>query len=541
MTISINQQVDYLWKKLGYGLTKTSPSNIKNASNESIPSPLFMPGDQIWMQSQQIPYILPAVDTLIVKVYSDDLATAIRCDADITSPLNRTWLTNLTDWIPPTVGPTYQPKVYLDDTSSTTPQTTGIQLYANGANNDDEWFFDFQSGVLHFIGTNLPAQDFTGKSIFVCGARYIGSKGFSSLPGSSFGDISIDGNTISSTTSIHLDPQSGLISANDHIISNVAYPLVPTDVATVQYVLDHTSNISANAISQGDSIVAVNDAGIGNVTVTVDGTLTSTWSSGTFTTGNVTTAGSTISSSASLIFAPSSGITSVATTGALQVSVGTTAQRPIAPAAGYVRFNLDTGVLECYNGTEWISSQATVSSQIIPGDGVTATFTLDKSSDANGIMAMINGVVQIPNVAYQITGTQITFAEPPTPVDTIEIRYIGQLVSSKSTMPNPVIVDTSNVPVSTTGSIIDMFSAVAYRTAKYCFSVNTGDGHFQTFDATVVQNGTVVSVLKSTVNTTGGTEAVTISATLSSNNVTVTATATHASTVTKVQKTYFTL
>jgi len=32
----------------------------------------------------------------------------------------------------------------------------GVQVFATGSGNDDEWFFDYQSGVLNFIGDNLP-------------------------------------------------------------------------------------------------------------------------------------------------------------------------------------------------------------------------------------------------------------------------------------------------------------------------------------------------------------------------------------------------
>ena len=39
MAISDDQKIDYLWKKLGYGASKTDINSIKGATNESIPSP----------------------------------------------------------------------------------------------------------------------------------------------------------------------------------------------------------------------------------------------------------------------------------------------------------------------------------------------------------------------------------------------------------------------------------------------------------------------------------------------------------------------
>ena len=46
-TIIDSRKVDYLWKKLGYGRSKTDVNSIKNATNESIPSPLFIRGDLV--------------------------------------------------------------------------------------------------------------------------------------------------------------------------------------------------------------------------------------------------------------------------------------------------------------------------------------------------------------------------------------------------------------------------------------------------------------------------------------------------------------
>ena len=40
-------------------------------------------------------------------------------------------------------------------------------------------------------------------------------------------------------------------------------------------------------------------------------------------------------------------------TGGLYLPVGTTAQRPAAPATGQMRFNTTTGSVETYNGTSW--------------------------------------------------------------------------------------------------------------------------------------------------------------------------------------------
>lgn len=531
MTISINQQVDYLWKKVGFGLTKTATSDVKNASNESIVSSPFIPGDKIWTQSSSIPSIIPASSEGVVLVYSDSNANTVRCTMDITAAVNRTWLTNLIDWVPPVVGATYQPKVYLADSLSTSPMTEGVQLYANGSDNDDEWFFDFQSGVLHFIGTNLPNQDFTGKSIFISGARYVGIKGVASSGGASFGNITIDGSTISSTNSIILAPASSNVYADGVSIIGLAYPTTANSAATVEYVTNVLGNVSTNSISQGDTIVSVNDTGTGNVAVIVDNIQVAEYTSSGATIGSIGISGSTITSTTDIV--------TVGTTGALQISVGTTAERPATPAAGFIRYNTTTNLIEYYDGENWISSNSVIASQIIVGDGITITYTLDTSSIATGIMVMINGVVQIPDVAYQVSGTDITFAEAPLTTDIIEIRYISQTIASPSSVPNPVIFAEAGIPVSTTPIVIDMFSSAAYRTARYSISADTNDGNYQTFDISVIHNGTTAFIQAGTLLSTGGTTVISFTATITSNMCIVSAYTSTSTASLKVQKTYF--
>lgn len=177
MAISDEQKIDYLWKKLGYGVSKTDTIDNKKATNESIASPLLLRGDNVWKQANTIPGVAPSSNTLTVRIYSDASgSTSVETTADITSSTNRTWLTNTADWIPPEFGSSYQIKVYIDVGGSDNPQSNGTQLFAAGSGNEDQWFFDYQSGVLNFIGTNLPAN-ISGKKIYVSGARYVGVKG----------------------------------------------------------------------------------------------------------------------------------------------------------------------------------------------------------------------------------------------------------------------------------------------------------------------------------------------------------------------------
>ena len=178
MAITDSKKVDYLWKKLGYGKAKTDTNAQKKAPNEAIDSPLLMRGDVIWAQAHEIPSTIPGSTTTHVRIYSG--TTAVETTEDNTSTANRTWKTGLTDWIPTQFGSTYLVKVYSDTSGVSDATSTGTQLFPTGSGNDDEWFFDYEAGILHFIGTNLPSSIDGSKVVYITGARYIGTKGITS-------------------------------------------------------------------------------------------------------------------------------------------------------------------------------------------------------------------------------------------------------------------------------------------------------------------------------------------------------------------------
>ena len=202
MALADSTKVDFLWKKLGFGVAKTAPPANKEAFNESIPSPLLMRGDKVWQSSGSIPSVKPSSTTSIVQVYQDAVggSATVECTEDLTAPDNQTWKTNATDWIPTEFGSTYLVKVYVDDTGSTDPQTGGTQLFQSGSGNEDGWFFDYQAGILNFNGANIPSQiaaGVTGKAIYIVGARYVGPFGVGG--GSTIGNLTVTDTTVSTT------------------------------------------------------------------------------------------------------------------------------------------------------------------------------------------------------------------------------------------------------------------------------------------------------------------------------------------------------
>ena len=184
MAASFNesQKIDYLWKKVGYGVTKTAEPASKEAFNESIASPLLYRGDLIWTQSGDIPATPPASTTSLVQVYKDGVGSfspAVQCTEDLTAPDNQTWKTNSTNWIPTQFGDNYLVQVYAGAANISNPQTAGTKLFGAGSGSDDTWFFDYQSGVLNFNGATIPTAIGTGtaNTIYVVGYRYVGEFG----------------------------------------------------------------------------------------------------------------------------------------------------------------------------------------------------------------------------------------------------------------------------------------------------------------------------------------------------------------------------
>jgi hypothetical protein len=266
MAISDSQKVDYLWKKIAYGKTKTDLGTTKQGFEESISSPLLIRGDRIWQQSGSIPASI-GTSSSVVTVYSG--ATTVECTEDITAADNRTWKTNLTDWISPEFGADYIISVYIANSgitgSNKTTQVTiaGNKITAAGVTSptalDDQWYFDYQSGVLHFIGTNIPNAISTanggGKSIYITGARYTGDVGFgssgsSSISNATLGNLNITGNTISS------------INTNDNIVvdpngtGNIL--LIANTSITGTISINSTADSNYGAISIGNATIAAN-------------------------------------------------------------------------------------------------------------------------------------------------------------------------------------------------------------------------------------------------------------------------------------------
>jgi hypothetical protein len=440
MAISDSQKVDLLYKKL-FGVAKTDLPANKSPSNESIASPHLTRGDQIWQESANIPETAAAV-TNIVQAYQT--TGRIQCTADTTStPISSvypSWKTNLIDWIPPEFGATYFVKVYADNSGASDPTATGTQLSDSGISGVGEWNFDYQSGVLNFIGGTIPAALTVSKVIFIVGYRYIGLKGIASL-----GNISSNNASITNFSTGNIIISGGYISGLANITANLgnvnswyAGNLNSTTANITQ--LTSTNFSSGNVLITGGSISALANANIGNLRI-ADTTISSL-------TGNV---------SIQPLLSNPNAVVIIDSKSALQLPSGTTGEQPTVAATGSIRWNSTNSRVEYYTGTAWAAITGQIDNQVITPDGSSVAYTLDYTSTAEGIIVSINGTLQQPDVAYTVSGTTITFNEIPLTTDIISIRFIASGVSGFAggeVTGNVYISDTTTSTSTTTGALI---------------------------------------------------------------------------------------
>ena len=199
----------------------------------------------------------------------------------------------------------------------------------------------------------------------------------------------VGGNLVAGNVTI--SSVTGNIDMGNGQINNLGQPVGNTDAVTKLYVDQAVGNVVGS---------------LGNIT------FSNTTISTSFTPGNLTlqpTANSTVI---------------IDTTSGLVIPVGNTAQQPSPAAQGTIRFNTDSGRVEVYDGVEWDTVAAGVTNQTLYGDNSTLVFTLDRETTAAAALVAFNGVIQLPGVAYTVTGNIITFAQPPAVADVIDIRFL---------------------------------------------------------------------------------------------------------------------
>ena len=512
MAISDTQKVDLLYKKIAWSVAKTDTNPPKEAYNESTPSPLLIRGDTLWQLSGSIPASIPSTTSSIVQVYKDgsgSWSATIEC-TELAVTDNRTWSTGLTNWIDPEFGSTYFVKVYVDSSGSTTPQTTGTALQAAGVN-DDQWYFDYQAGILNFIGTNLPtsiATGVTGKSVFISGARYVGPTGATSFPnGLTLGNITINGNTITGNTDITF---GGNITTGNVLTNNLLYPNgVPFSFGSTYSNTNVASYLSSNTIT-------------GNISTQGNVTATYYYGSGAYLTGLPASYGSYGNANVAT-FLSHLGSNNIVTTGTFSGNIiadtitpyktsstvfnsttavglpsGNTVQRPSSPAQGYTRYNTDTSTIEYWDGVAWVQVVNGVADQIITPDGTSSAYTLTQASSTIGVLVSINGTVQIPGVSYTVSGLTILFTETPLVTDIIDIRFLASAVSYN--FPSNQSTYLNTVTASTAPTLLDTFPITGNATVNWVISANdTINTKYKSSTVSSLNDGTTVYYTESAI------------------------------------------
>jgi Mycoplasma protein of unknown function, DUF285 len=268
----------------------------------------------------------------------------------------------------------------------------------------------------------------------------------------------------------------------------------------------------------------------------------------------------------------------VNSTDTIMLPVGTSAQRPTAASigtdtTGMFRYSTTAGTIEWYNGSAWASpssSAGAITDQQFNGDGTTVIFTLSQAGTTAGAIVNINGVVQIPTLAYSVTGTTLTFTEAPAVGDVIDVRLITLTTSAGSITDssgfNSAVASTTGITIATgvtsannvvqwnttgaqvtltanisvpsagTPTTIDTIDNTQYRSAKYVIQVTSGTV-YQVMEALVISNGTTATITTyGTINT--GSNLGVLSASVASGNAIVQFTAVNGSNLVRVKKDY---
>ena len=357
MAISSTQITDYLYKKVGFGVTKTDTSTAKYPFNESIASPLLTPGQYVWQQDYAIPVVTsaPSANTVvngqtIVSVYNASTSAVVQASALTESITNETWSTGITNWIPPSFGSGYQLKLYAGPSGASA--ATAVQ-YTNlpvGGVNSDSWFFDYQSGIINFADTNVPSAVTGANVVYVLGAVYTGSLGITN-----YANLNVTGNLTSTNGNIVLT--TGNVTAQNYYgngayltgvagaaSGNVSFYSQITPLSNNQtYYLEFANLTTGNSVTGAVTSVNVNPS---------TGTISATAFSGT--TG---TLGGTLSVTGATTL-------TTATTGGLQaVAIGN-----VTPGTG--AFTTLTAQTESVGGL-----QAVAIGNVTPGTGAFTTQT----------------------------------------------------------------------------------------------------------------------------------------------------------------------
>jgi len=205
-------------------------------------------------------------------------------------------------------------------------------------------------------------------------------------------------------------------------------------------------------------------------------------------------------------------------TNSIKLPVGNIGQRPATGVTGMVRFNTTNNNLEVYDNSQWsavgVPSFTIIADQQFNGDGTTVAFTLNSTQTTNSCIVSINGIVQIPTIAYSVAGTNptcvLTFTEAPSAGDIIDVRELTTtttVTSISNASGNAVVAVSDTAPLvnvtgdlSVTGTILGgniNSTAITNGTSNVSVASSGGNVRFNiggTSNVMVVGTGNLVTI-----------------------------------------------
>ena len=456
MSIPISQKVDLLYKQ-AFGVTKTDTEANKSPSNEAIASPLLIRGDTQWTQSDQIPSTAAATAG-IVQAYTG--SSAVECTADNTtvpvSGVYPTWKTDLTYWIPAEFGATYSVQVWVDDASAADPTSTGTQIFGAGSGGTGEFFYNYQSGVLNFIGETIPTALTSSKVLYIVGYRYIGSTGVTNLPdGTQIGNLSITDQTITgedTNANIIFTPNgTGQVVTSGNVTASFFYgngsQLTGIDTSGVA---NGTSNVRIPAVDgnielnvNGGLTANVTDTGIvmtggnldlGNVIATGVGTFTGNVGAGNVDGGNLVSANF---------------FTGTLIDGTSNVTVNNNGNIDLVAAGNSTAVITDTGanIIGTVNANGVATLGSVVTAQVTGAGSGNLTLTAGSADDYVEIRPTGTGQVHVGGFKIESLGT------PTASTDAATKQYVDDLAQGLAIQAPAIVASTDTLATMSGGTV----------------------------------------------------------------------------------------
>jgi hypothetical protein len=209
------------------------------------------------------------------------------------------------------------------------------------------------------------------------------------------------------------------------------------------------------------------------------------------------------------------GVLTVAGTGAVTLTIGATADRPVSPVNGMIRYNTDLAVVESYQNNSWVSANGgTVSSVNVAGGTTGFTFTggpitTSGTITMTGTLGAANGGTGLSSYgsANQVLGmnaggTALEYKDVSAGTGISVVNTAGTITIANTGVTSVAATTTSTgltiggSPVTTTGTLTFTLSTSLQALASLGAGVGTG---------IVVQTGVGTFVDRTIVGTAGNT------------------------------------